>query len=65
MSTEEHDSEARTSKYLNFCCIRVEKYRPTILDDVVGNRATIDRLKVIQEDGNCPHLLISVSLLGR
>ena len=39
---------------------RVEKYRPTRLDDVVGNRATIERLKVIQEDGNCPHLLISV-----
>ncbi|UZJ51799.1 hypothetical protein CBS101457_001119 [Exobasidium rhododendri] len=37
----------------------VEKYRPTKLDDVVGNRATIERLKVIQEDGNCPHLLIS------
>ncbi|PWN89887.1 putative RFC4-DNA replication factor C, 37 kDa subunit [Acaromyces ingoldii] len=37
----------------------VEKYRPLKLDDVVGNAATIDRLKVIQEDGNCPHLLIS------
>ncbi|KAN0060198.1 replication factor C subunit 4 [Thecaphora frezii] len=37
----------------------VEKYRPTTLDQVVGNRATIDRLKVIQQDGNCPHLLIS------
>lgn len=40
---------------------RVEKYRPLRLDDVVGNKPTIDRLKVIQEDGNCPHLLISVS----
>lgn len=39
---------------------RVEKYRPTKLDDIVGNQATIERLKVIQEDGNCPHLLISV-----
>lgn len=38
---------------------RVEKYRPVKLDDVVGNRPTIERLKVIQEDGNCPHLLIS------
>ncbi|CCF51222.1 hypothetical protein NDA11_001075 [Ustilago hordei] len=37
----------------------VEKYRPLRLDDVVGNRDTIDRLKVIQNDGNCPHLLIS------
>lgn len=37
----------------------VEKYRPLRLDDVVGNKDTIDRLKVIQKDGNCPHLLIS------
>lgn len=37
----------------------VEKYRPLRLDDVVGNKDTIDRLKVIQNDGNCPHLLIS------
>lgn len=37
----------------------VEKYRPQRLEDVVGNTATIERLKVIQEDGNLPHLLIS------
>lgn len=43
----------------------VEKYRPLKLDDVVGNAATIDRLKVIQEDGNCPHLLISVCVALR
>jgi replication factor C subunit 2/4 len=40
---------------------RVEKYRPTILDDIVGNAETIDRLKVIAKDGNCPHIIISVS----
>jgi hypothetical protein len=40
---------------------RVEKYRPLKLDDVVGNRATIERLKVIEHEGNCPHLMISVS----
>jgi hypothetical protein len=46
---------------------RVEKYRPLKLDDVVGNRATIERLKVIEHEGNCPHLMISVSttLLSR
>ena len=41
----------------------VEKYRPRVLDDVVGNRETIERLKVIGKDGNCPHLIISVRLL--
>ncbi|KAH8099292.1 P-loop containing nucleoside triphosphate hydrolase protein [Cristinia sonorae] len=37
----------------------VEKYRPQILDDVVGNTDTIERLKVIAKDGNCPHIIIS------
>lgn len=40
---------------------RVEKYRPHLLDDVVGNKDTIDRLKVIAKQGNVPHLVISVS----
>jgi replication factor C subunit 2/4 len=39
---------------------RVEKYRPNVLDDVVGNVETIERLKVIAKDGNCPHIIISV-----
>ena len=42
------------------CFLRVEKYRPAALDDVVGNAETIDRLKVIAKDGNCPHMIISV-----
>ncbi|EJD03656.1 P-loop containing nucleoside triphosphate hydrolase protein [Fomitiporia mediterranea MF3/22] len=37
----------------------VEKYRPQTLDDVVGNSETIERLKVIARDGNCPHIIIS------
>jgi hypothetical protein len=32
-----------------------------VLDDVVGNVETIERLKVIAEDGNMPHIIISVS----
>lgn len=37
----------------------VEKYRPKVLDDVVGNEDTIERLKVIARDGNMPHMIIS------
>ncbi|KAG9304262.1 hypothetical protein G9A89_019824 [Geosiphon pyriformis] len=37
----------------------VEKYRPRVLDDIVGNEATIDRLKVIANAGNVPNLLLS------
>ena len=40
---------------------RVEKYRPLLLDDIVGNHETVERLKVIARDGNCPHIIISVS----
>lgn len=39
----------------------VEKYRPTILDDVVGNEDTIERLKAISLDGNMPHLILTGS----
>ncbi|KAL1406148.1 replication factor C subunit 4 [Vanrija albida] len=37
----------------------VEKYRPVFLDDIVGNTDTVERLKVIAEDGNMPHIIIS------
>ncbi|ODQ61198.1 hypothetical protein WICANDRAFT_99744 [Wickerhamomyces anomalus NRRL Y-366-8] len=37
----------------------VEKYRPQKLDDVTGNIETISRLKLIAQDGNMPHLIIS------
>ncbi|KAK9897077.1 P-loop containing nucleoside triphosphate hydrolase protein [Cystobasidium minutum MCA 4210] len=37
----------------------VEKYRPILLEDIVGNSETVDRLKVIARDGNCPHIVLS------
>ncbi|KAJ9056190.1 replication factor C subunit 4 [Entomophthora muscae] len=37
----------------------VEKYRPKILSDVVGNTETVERLKVIAKDGNMPNLLLT------
>lgn len=45
--------------------MRVEKYRPILLDDVVGNSETVERLKVIAEDGNVPHIIISVGEIAR
>ena len=36
----------------------VEKYRPRILDDVVGNDDTLVRLRAIAEDGNMPNLIL-------
>ena len=37
----------------------VEKYRPHVLKDIVGNEETIDRLKQIAIDGNMPNMIIS------
>jgi replication factor C subunit 2/4 len=41
--------------------IRVEKYRPVLLKDIVGNEETVTRLQVIAKDGNMPNIIISVS----
>lgn len=37
----------------------VEKYRPHVLSDVVGNVDTIERLQMIAKQGNMPHMIIS------
>jgi len=44
---------------VNTYALRVEKYRPVFLDDIVGNTETIERLKIIAKDGNMPHVIIS------
>lgn len=41
------------------------QHRPKELADIVGNVETIERLKVIARDGNCPHIIITVSLITR
>ena len=38
----------------------IEKYRPLILDDIVGNEETVSRLKIIAKQGNMPNLIITV-----
>jgi Cdc6-like AAA superfamily ATPase len=36
----------------------VEKYRPRVLEDVVGNEETLLRLRAIAVDGNVPNLIL-------
>ena len=36
----------------------VERYRPRILEDIVGNEETLSRLRSIGEDGNMPNLIL-------
>jgi len=38
----------------------VEKYRPQTLNDVVGNNDAVSRLQRIAEDGNMPHMILTV-----
>ncbi len=37
----------------------IEKYRPSNLNDIIGNEHTIERLKIIVEQGNLPNLILS------
>jgi len=37
----------------------LEKYRPKVLTDIVGNKETVDRLKEIAHTGNMPHLILT------
>jgi hypothetical protein len=36
----------------------IEKYRPQVLSDVVGNEETLIRLSAIAKDGNLPNLIL-------
>ena len=51
--------KAQSSSIVNYELPWVEKYRPIVLDDIVGNSETIERLKIIAKDGNMPHVIIS------
>ncbi|KAK9864520.1 hypothetical protein WJX84_004476 [Apatococcus fuscideae] len=37
----------------------VEKYRPTLIKDIVGNTEAVSRLQIISEEGNMPHFILS------
>lgn len=45
--------------------IWIEKYRPSVLSDVIGNPEITKRLEVIADEGNMPNLLLCVSLPGK
>lgn len=39
---------------------QVEKYRPQLLKDVVGNKDAVERLQVVAEEGNMPNVILAV-----
>ena len=39
---------------------QVEKYRPTLVSEIVGNREAVERLQVVSEEGNMPNIILAV-----
>jgi len=39
---------------------QVEKYRPALIKDIVGNTDAVERLAVVAEEGNMPNLILAV-----
>lgn len=38
---------------------RIEKYRPQVFSDIVGNEDTVSRLSVFAQHGNTPNIIIA------
>ncbi|XP_078041375.1 replication factor C subunit RfC4 isoform X2 [Augochlora pura] len=50
--TTEHDEKSANLPW-------IEKYRPHVFSDIVGNEDTVSRLSVFAQHGNCPNIIIS------
>lgn len=45
-----------------YICFRVEKYRPTTFQEIVGNEETVAKLEVFAKQGNVPNIIIAVRI---
>ena len=44
--------------------LRVEKYRPQKMEEIVGNQNTVQRLAVFAKSGNVPNIVIAVRTIA-
>lgn len=44
---------------ISFLLFRIEKYRPQVFFDIVGNEDTVSRLAVFAQHGNTPNIIIA------
>jgi replication-associated recombination protein RarA len=56
--TDKENEKKKPSTALVYQAPFVEKYRPRVLEDVVGNEETLLRLRAIAVDGNVPNLIL-------
>lgn len=61
----QHSMPAMASKSKGPETLQVEKYRPVLIKDVVGNTDAVERLAVIAAEGNLPNIILSVRVLPR
>ena len=41
--------------------MQVEKFRPTLVREIVGNQEAVERLQIISEEGNMPNIILAVT----
>ena len=59
MVSSEMETENTTKSNSNYTLPWVEKFRPTFMSDIVGNRETVERLAVFAREGNLPNIIIA------
>ena len=52
-------SQKSEKKNVGYSLPWVEKYRPHLMSDIVGNRETVERLAVFAKEGNLPNIIIA------
>ncbi|XP_017875908.1 replication factor C subunit 2-like [Ceratina calcarata] len=58
-STSGKDNRSKADDRKSLHLPWIEKYRPQVFSDIVGNEDTVQRLSVFAKNGNCPNIIIA------